>query len=295
MELRLRVWRNAIHSHRVIQLVTTWNAEAFENWDVTHANDTLMCMLVAFFVTLRYTCQESRNAVKSFYTPFMIDNRPDEPVDGPDVSLVGKLGTQVNSENDQLVIGPWGLEHLDCIGTRLNVLGIRDLAKSLEYVGLGAQNFIDVRQVLKTSCPNLAFLKFILGAGPDWTNNELVHALEFVPIESNLEDLVDFSAQREMNALNERQRGLYNSHRWRIQGAQAVKSHFNNFVEENFPEWENIEMNVCFLSRMVTGSREWTSDVYQKIPRFLREQLYEFLKGMEGLIDMKVSRRFSAG
>lgn len=208
-------------------------------------------------ITLRYTCRESRNAVKSFYQPFMIGPRLDKPVGGPDVRFVGKLGAQVNFETDQLVIGPWGIQYLDDIGSRLHLIGIRDLAISLEFVGLGAQSFIEICQWLKTACPNLAFLKFIVGAGPDRTNREHVHALTFVPIDSNLEDMVDFSAQRDMNTPDERQRGLYDAHRWRIQSEQVVKSYFNNFVKEHSPKWGDIEMKVCFLSRMTIGKKKW--------------------------------------
>jgi hypothetical protein len=132
-----------------------------------------------------------------------------------------------------------------------------NIALSLNNVGTGSLLFLNICRLLQTNCPSLTHLTFLAGSGPGCAENESAHALSIVPIDSNLEDAVDFSAQRVMNEYEKRQRRVYESHRMEIDRAKAIIQRFNTFVEESAPEWEGLVIKVAFISRRTMDSKEW--------------------------------------
>lgn len=154
------------------------------------------------------------------------------------------------------MIGRDGTEYLSHICKRLNSSAIRNMAFSVEFL-IDRTALFEACSALQIACPSLKRLRFVVGADPAWINQEYLYAVRWVPVDSNLEDLVDFSEQRDMNAKNRRIGGSYGLYRSRIALARVIKDFFSSYIEDFAPEWENLGMEVSFVARKGRNSKEF--------------------------------------
>jgi hypothetical protein len=157
--------------------------------------------------------------------------------------------------DDMVVIGRHGLKFIDRISCHFRMQAVKRLVLSTKP-SLTTFQTNTICSSIRDHCPNLQWLRFMVGGSPQARPAEEPNVLGWIEIDSELTDLIHFKTQRRRNG-----RRIWTEYTALKEKTDRIKRGFGIFVEHFAPEWQKIDFGVHFWVRQKKvgskGRREW--------------------------------------